>query len=79
MLRKRYLTLEEAIQRLFEDDADDDEQSDIDIVVVPQEIAEASDDKEENNNILNHANDDLPYDAAGEIEVHSKNYFETSE
>ncbi|GBN80550.1 hypothetical protein AVEN_75290-1 [Araneus ventricosus] len=58
MPRKRYLTLEKAVQRFFEDD----EQSDIDIVVVPPETAEASDEEEGNDNILNHANDDLPCD-----------------
>ncbi|GBN39890.1 hypothetical protein AVEN_109432-1 [Araneus ventricosus] len=76
MPRKRYLALEEAIQRLFEDDTDDNEQSDIDIVVVPPETAESSD--EGNDNILNHDNDDLPCDTAGETEVHSKK-FESSE
>ncbi|GBM13577.1 hypothetical protein AVEN_266918-1 [Araneus ventricosus] len=78
MPRKRYLMLEEAIQRLFEDDTDDDEQRDIDIVV-PPETAEASDEEEGNDNILNHDNDDLPCDTAGQIEVHSKRKFESSE
>ncbi|GBM63484.1 hypothetical protein AVEN_205833-1 [Araneus ventricosus] len=76
MHRKRYLTLEEAIQRLSEDDT---EQSDIDIVVVPPETAEDSDEEEVNNIILNHDNDDLPCDTAGEIEVDSKKKFESSE
>ncbi|GBN00927.1 hypothetical protein AVEN_150864-1 [Araneus ventricosus] len=43
MPRKRYLTLEKAVQRHF----GDDEQSDIHIVVVPPETAEASYDKKE--------------------------------
>ncbi|GBL99686.1 hypothetical protein AVEN_249732-1 [Araneus ventricosus] len=72
MPRKRYLTLEEAIQRLFEDDTDGDEQTDIDIVVLSPETVEASDEEERNDNILNHDNDDFPCDTAGEIEVHSK-------
>ncbi|GBN56153.1 hypothetical protein AVEN_215304-1 [Araneus ventricosus] len=51
MPRKRYLTLEETIQRLFEDSADGDEQSDVDIVVVPPENAEASDEEEGNDKL----------------------------
>ncbi|GBM60043.1 hypothetical protein AVEN_147605-1 [Araneus ventricosus] len=66
MPRKRYLTLEESIQRLFEVDTDDDEQNNIDIVV-PPETAEASDEEEGNDNILNHDNDDLPSDTAGSL------------
>ncbi|GBM79676.1 hypothetical protein AVEN_59167-1 [Araneus ventricosus] len=65
MPRKRYLTPEEAIQRLSEDDTYDHEQSDIDIVVFPPEIAEAGGEEEGNDNILNHDNDDLPWDTAG--------------
>ncbi|GBN17891.1 hypothetical protein AVEN_245351-1 [Araneus ventricosus] len=57
MPRKRYLTLEEAIQKLFEDDTYDQEQSDIDIVVVPRENAEGGDEEEGNYNILYHDND----------------------
>ncbi|GBN61560.1 hypothetical protein AVEN_168198-1 [Araneus ventricosus] len=54
-------------------------QSDIDIVVVRPETEEASDEEEGNDNIWNHDNDDLPCDTAGEIEVHSKKEFESSE
>ncbi|GBM01518.1 hypothetical protein AVEN_209324-1 [Araneus ventricosus] len=68
MPRKKYHTLKEAIQRLFEEDTDNHEQSDIDIVVVPPETTEASDEGEGNDNILNPDNDDLPCDTAEEIE-----------
>ncbi|GBM60034.1 hypothetical protein AVEN_147597-1 [Araneus ventricosus] len=78
MPRKRYLTLEESIQRLFEVDTDDDEQNNIDIVV-PPETAEASDEEEGNDNILNHDNDDLPSDTAGTGHVCSNAPPETDE
>ncbi|GBM36116.1 hypothetical protein AVEN_179112-1 [Araneus ventricosus] len=78
MPRKRYLTFEEAIQRFFEDDADNDEQSDMDIVVRP-ETAEASDEEEGNANILNQNDNDLPSETACKIEVHSKKKIQSSE
>ncbi|GBM29606.1 hypothetical protein AVEN_130084-1 [Araneus ventricosus] len=68
MPRKIYLTLKEVIQRPLEDNTDDDEQSDINIIVAPLEISEASNEEEGYDNILNHDNDDLPFDTAREIE-----------
>lgn len=41
MLRTRYPTLEEALQRIFDEDSDDDEQNETDIVVLPPETTEA--------------------------------------
>ncbi|GBN55721.1 hypothetical protein AVEN_185364-1 [Araneus ventricosus] len=78
MPRKKYLMLEHAIQRLFEDDKDEEEQSDKDIVF-PPETAKASKEAEGKDNILNHDNDDLFCDTASEIIVHSKKKFESSE
>ncbi|GBN41424.1 hypothetical protein AVEN_27536-1 [Araneus ventricosus] len=60
------------------DDTDDDEQSNIDIVVAQLETAGGSGEEEENDKILNHDNDDLPCNTAGEIEAHSKKKFECS-
>ncbi|GBN34346.1 hypothetical protein AVEN_119603-1 [Araneus ventricosus] len=78
MPRSKYLTLQQAIQRLFEDDTDDEEQSDKDLVV-PPETTEATDEAEGNDNILNHDNDDLFCDTASEIKEHPKKKFESSE
>lgn len=76
MPKTRYLTLEEALEIIFEDDSDD-EQNETDIVVIPPETAEASDEEEGNDNILNNDTDILPNDTAGEIEVHVKKKCET--
>lgn len=78
MPKTRYLTLEEALQRIFDEDSDDNEQNEADIVVIPPETAEASDVEEGNDNILNNDNDVLPSDTAGEIEVHVKKKIEPS-
>lgn len=75
MPKTRYLTLEEALQRLFEEDSDNDDEIETDIIVIPPETAEASDEEEGNDNILNNGNDILPYDTAGEIEVCLKKKF----
>ncbi|GBM16367.1 hypothetical protein AVEN_28326-1 [Araneus ventricosus] len=72
MPRTRYLTLEEAVERLFEDDTDDAEQSDIVILVCPPETSEASDEEELNDNISNHDNDDLPCDTADKLVCQAK-------
>lgn len=52
--KRRYLTLEEVLQRLFEEDLHD-EQSDkkVDLVVAPSEAAKDTDDEKGNDNILN--------------------------
>lgn len=72
-MAKEYLTLEQALEMIFDKDSDDDgdEENEIDIVI-PPETAEASDEEEGNDNILNNDNDVLPGDTAGEIEVHVK-------
>ncbi|GBM32762.1 hypothetical protein AVEN_83731-1, partial [Araneus ventricosus] len=74
-----YLTLEQAVQRLFEDDSDDDKKSVINVVVFSPENAEASDEEERNVNISNYVSDDLPCATAVEIVVRSKKKFEPSE
>lgn len=39
MPKTRFLTLDEALQRIFDKDSDDEEQIETDIVVIPPEIA----------------------------------------
>ena len=74
MHKTRCLTLEEAFQRIFDDDSDH-EQNETDVVILPETI-EACDKEEENDNILNNDRDILQNDTAGEIEVHTKKKFE---
>ena len=72
MRRTRYLTLEEALEKIFEQNSDDEDADETDIVVIPPETADASDEEEGNETILNNDNEVLPRDTAGEVEVHVK-------
>lgn len=79
MPRKRFLTLEEALDELFRKDSDDEKDEETDIVVVPPDAAEASDEEEGDECILNNDSDVLPNDTAGEVELHTKKKFDQPE
>ena len=70
--KTRCLTLEKALQRIFDDNSDD-EQNETDIVVISLETAEVRDEEDGNDNIINNDSDILPNDTVGKIEVLVKN------
>lgn len=64
MPKERYLTLEETLHRLFEENSDDDK-GEIDHVVVPPKVAEPDDKEKVNDTILNKDTNAFICDTAG--------------